>query len=538
MAQGTSGLRPGKNKKSADARYKQEKLNPRFLTHRERSRSHTERSSPDEDSPSSGSRSKSSNSNNGAPDMGIKNIVMDDSYIVQTVEIKKRPGQTLGFYIREGNGVDRFEGVFISRIQMGTVAETNGLLHIGDEILSVNKKEVKNMSLDDVVILMSIPKKLTLKIRTRKNGNKKNASCPSLAVTEQQHPPVAVLKRGRSSSADAVEETEKCPDMYPFYGTPPSHDPFGARRSRPTSSQYASIFISPHRAEAKLLSDDGDSENSSDGSLPRSVDSGNRSYYHGHRGYVSDSAYEPTDNYNSPTLSPNHYGSQSDREYARYMYSDGGLPRRLTAQTTPKSPAKSFHTQQYQRNQPCGNPEYYAGGQPVDLHRGYDTSRRFHGGLKEMIQSKTRFGRLQRSHSPECYNSDSEVLYTHSGGGYIPVDSRGFASDYETYANAISDDDPIYSIPKIPSSGSTELEELLKKFNTLSQELQEEQSKLTRQLSTSRDKTGNEKLSIHNSSIMVLKGYESFTFFSILVCHIKPINQRTLRGLLLDKLAL
>lgn len=47
-----------------------------------------------------------------------------------------------------------------------------------------------------------------------------------------------------------------------------------------------------------------------------------------------------------------------------------------------------------------------------------------------------------------------------------------------------------------------------------------------------------EKLSIHNSSIMVLKGYESFTFFSILVCHIKPINQRTLRGLLLDKLAL
>ncbi|XP_062592692.1 rho GTPase-activating protein 100F-like [Saccostrea cucullata] len=489
MAQGTSGIRAEKSKKS-EARYRQEKLNSRLVSPREHSCSHADKSTGvEDDSPSSASRSKSSNSNNGAPDMGIKNIVMDDSYIVQTVEIKKRPGQTLGFYIREGNGIDRSEGVFISRIQLGTVAETNGLLHIGDEILSVNKKEVKNMSLDDVVILMSIPKKLTLKIRTRKNGNK-NASCPSLAVTEQQHPPVAVVKRGRSSSADAVEETEKCPDMFPFYGTPPSHDHFGARRSRPTSSQYASIFISPHRAEAKLLSDDGDSENSSEGSLPRSVDSGNRGYYYGYRGYVSDSAYEPTGTYTSPTLSPNHYGSQSDRDYARYMYSDGGLPRRMTPQTTPKSPAKSFHTQQYQRNQPCGNPDYYAGGQPLDFHRGYDTSRRFQGGLKEMIQSKTKFGRLQRSHSPECYNSDSEILYTHGGGGYIPVDSRGFASDYETYANAISDDDPIYSIPKIPSSGSTELEELLKKFNTLSQELQEEQSKLSRQISSSRDKTG------------------------------------------------
>ncbi|CAL1529979.1 unnamed protein product, partial [Lymnaea stagnalis] len=91
--------------------------------------------------------------------------VEDESFVVETVEIIKRPGQTLGFYIREGNGFDRPDGVFISRIQMGTVAQSNGLLHVGDEIVTVNNVKVGNMSLDDVVILMSIPKKLVLTIR-------------------------------------------------------------------------------------------------------------------------------------------------------------------------------------------------------------------------------------------------------------------------------------------------------------------------------------------------------------------------------------
>jgi len=57
---------------------------------------------------------------------------------VQTVEITKRPGQSLGFYIREGNGRDRTDGVFISRLAVGGVAETNGLLRVGDEIITVN----------------------------------------------------------------------------------------------------------------------------------------------------------------------------------------------------------------------------------------------------------------------------------------------------------------------------------------------------------------------------------------------------------------
>ena len=116
------------------------------------------------------------------------------------VEIIKRPGQTLGFYIREGNGLERLDGVFISRIAPGSVVESNSLLRVADEITSVNGVDVTTTSLDDVVILMSIARRLVLHVRTRHAvaTRSKNASCPSLCSIEQQPAPaptpVVVLK--------------------------------------------------------------------------------------------------------------------------------------------------------------------------------------------------------------------------------------------------------------------------------------------------------------------------------------------------------
>lgn len=112
--------------------------------------------------------------------------------------------------------------------------------------------------------------------------------------------------------------------------------------------------------------------------------------------------------------------------------------------------------------------------------------------LRTLLSSKARYGRFLRSRSPESYNSDSELVFTHQQQN----EGRGFASDYETYGGTFSDDEPVYSIPRIPSSSSSELEILLKKFTTLSQELHQEQSKLQRQLSN-RDKTSREFDSQH-----------------------------------------
>lgn len=112
----------------------------------------------------------------------------------------KRPGQTLGLYIREGNGMDRSDGVFISRIALESAVYNSGCLkvrnptycfrplslcgkfprksnrdafcfsalQVGDEILAVNLVDVTHMSLDDVVIIMSIPRRLVLATRQRK----------------------------------------------------------------------------------------------------------------------------------------------------------------------------------------------------------------------------------------------------------------------------------------------------------------------------------------------------------------------------------
>lgn len=102
-------------------------------------------------------------------EMGIKNVeVLHDNTTIHTVEVLKRPGQTLGFYIREGNGKNQKKGVFISRIAEGSIVQKNGLLKVGDEIQEINSVNVTRTNLDDVVVLMSIPKKLILTIKTNR----------------------------------------------------------------------------------------------------------------------------------------------------------------------------------------------------------------------------------------------------------------------------------------------------------------------------------------------------------------------------------
>ena len=91
----------------------------------------------------------------------------EQGYWIRKIEITKVPGQGLGFFIKKGNGFDRKSGVFISRVSLGSVLDAYGLLHTGDEVLEVNRVNLRGFPLEDVALMMQIPDKLLLTTKSR-----------------------------------------------------------------------------------------------------------------------------------------------------------------------------------------------------------------------------------------------------------------------------------------------------------------------------------------------------------------------------------
>lgn len=73
---------------------------------------------------------------------GISGLqVGEDETTITTIELDRAAGDTVGIYLSQGDGFDKQDGIFVSRVDMGSAAETMGL-KVGHEVVAVNDVEV------------------------------------------------------------------------------------------------------------------------------------------------------------------------------------------------------------------------------------------------------------------------------------------------------------------------------------------------------------------------------------------------------------
>lgn len=92
------------------------------------------------------------------------------AFLLRTVEILKHRDENIGIVIRLGNELDRWDGVFISQLVLGSMVEASGLIKLGDEILYINGVDISGKDLDEVTLLLKIPSRLLITLKIKQVG--------------------------------------------------------------------------------------------------------------------------------------------------------------------------------------------------------------------------------------------------------------------------------------------------------------------------------------------------------------------------------
>ena len=74
------------------------------------------------------------------------------NYKIKVIEVwREKSKETIGFSVQVGNGWDRQDGFFVSRILIGSVYDMCGLLSIGEEIVKIDDTDVADMNVSQAV---------------------------------------------------------------------------------------------------------------------------------------------------------------------------------------------------------------------------------------------------------------------------------------------------------------------------------------------------------------------------------------------------
>ncbi|XP_013421813.1 multiple PDZ domain protein isoform X5 [Lingula anatina] len=124
----------------------------------------------------------------------------EDLYDIFTIDLLKKPGRGLGISIV---GKRNDVGVYISDIVKGGVAEADGRLMQGDQILSVNDDNMRNATQDHAAtVLKTIMGKVTLTIGRLKTGSRAGSTIGSRASSRRSSSVMdKSLKKSNSSAS-------------------------------------------------------------------------------------------------------------------------------------------------------------------------------------------------------------------------------------------------------------------------------------------------------------------------------------------------
>ena len=130
-----------------------------------------------------------------------------NSYMIRKVDIRKNPEKSLGFYICEGDGWDRQDGIFVSRLVLGSYIEANNFLKVGDEIMKVNEVYVDGFTLNDVALMMQVVEKLVLTVKVLTSVSHMRRHSARLAITSNSFSTGASLSSTQFASLSTENAT-------------------------------------------------------------------------------------------------------------------------------------------------------------------------------------------------------------------------------------------------------------------------------------------------------------------------------------------
>ena len=153
--------------------------------------------------------------------------------------------EEVGISLRKGDGWEREEGIYVSRVSLGSVFDQYEVLRVGDEIVQVNRVDVKRMSAEDVIRLMHIPEKLSVTVKMLTPFSRKRVERSGIEELKKDRFLALNQNNNNSSGVSGGRLSKKNQQRIPKANSTTPHPPpvFNVNRSSDNFNKVAHLQI-------------------------------------------------------------------------------------------------------------------------------------------------------------------------------------------------------------------------------------------------------------------------------------------------------